>query len=269
MQFVDVTNDIAFRKIFGNETKKKALISFLNAVIVLPGNERVVDVAIADPFQLGIVDLGKNTILDVKAIDNNGNHYLVEMQVAKHDYFQKRILYYTAQSYVGQIGKGEDYKALKPVYFIGILKFGLSQNPDYRSKHKVLDVATHEHLIQDLEFNLIELPKFSKGMGQLDTILDQWTYFIKHAEDLTLIPENIVDEGLLEAFNEANKRNWTQKEYEDYDKASMKEGDDRNRLEYAKKEKALEIAKSLKQNGVPVDIIALSTGLAQEDIADL
>lgn len=36
MKFVDVPNDNAFRKIFGNENKKKSLVSFLNAVIDLP-----------------------------------------------------------------------------------------------------------------------------------------------------------------------------------------------------------------------------------------
>jgi PD-(D/E)XK nuclease family transposase len=38
MKFVDVTNDIAFRKIFGNENKTNSLISFLNAVLDLTGN---------------------------------------------------------------------------------------------------------------------------------------------------------------------------------------------------------------------------------------
>lgn len=33
MKFADVKNDIAFRKIFGNENKKEVLISFLNAVL--------------------------------------------------------------------------------------------------------------------------------------------------------------------------------------------------------------------------------------------
>jgi hypothetical protein len=35
MKFVDLKNDIAFRKIFGNENKKEILISFLNAVLKL------------------------------------------------------------------------------------------------------------------------------------------------------------------------------------------------------------------------------------------
>ena len=42
MQFADVKNDIAFRKIFGNETKKEILISFLNAVLTLEGEKQMV-----------------------------------------------------------------------------------------------------------------------------------------------------------------------------------------------------------------------------------
>jgi hypothetical protein len=35
MQFADVKNDIAFRKIFGNSAKNEILVSFLNAVLKL------------------------------------------------------------------------------------------------------------------------------------------------------------------------------------------------------------------------------------------
>ena len=35
MQFADIKNDIAFRKIFGNENKKEILISFLNPSVFL------------------------------------------------------------------------------------------------------------------------------------------------------------------------------------------------------------------------------------------
>jgi len=39
MKFVDIKNDIAFRKIFGNENKKEILIYFLNAVLGLTGDK--------------------------------------------------------------------------------------------------------------------------------------------------------------------------------------------------------------------------------------
>ena len=142
MKFVDITNDIAFRKIFGNETKKKSLISFLNAVISLPKNERIIDVEIANPYQLGKLSGGKSTIVDVKAKDENGNVFIVEMQIAEFDFFHKRILYYTSQSYVNQLDEGVKYKKLKPVYFIGILEFEIGQNTNYFSRHKVLSIWT-------------------------------------------------------------------------------------------------------------------------------
>src|SRR5215213_5429469 len=131
MKFVDVTNDIAFRKIFGNGNKKKSLISFLNAVIDLPQNNHVVDVEITNPYQLSKLSGGKSTIVDVKAKVQKGNIFIVEMQVAEVNFFHKRILYYTSQSYVGQIDKGVDYNKLKPVYFIGILEFEIGGNTNY------------------------------------------------------------------------------------------------------------------------------------------
>ena len=63
-----------------------------------------------------------------------------------------------------------------------------------------------------MEFNFIELPKFNKTIDQLETSIDQWTFFIKNAENLTLIPENVKDEGLKEAYTEANQQNWTKLE---------------------------------------------------------
>ncbi len=93
MKFVDVTNDIAFRKIFGNENKKISLISFLNAVINLPNGNVITDVDILNPYQLPKLADGKSTILDVKARDKQGNTFIVEMQIAESEYFHKRVLY--------------------------------------------------------------------------------------------------------------------------------------------------------------------------------
>jgi len=118
------------------------------------------------------------------------------MQVAEANFFEKRILYYTSQSYVRQIVKGEDYQKLNPAYFIGILEFTVSKNPNYISCHKVVDVETGEHIIRDIEFNFIELPKFNKEIADVTTDIDQWIYFIKNAEYLNVVPANLNDIGL-------------------------------------------------------------------------
>ena len=273
MKFVDITNDIAFRKIFGNDSKKKSLISFLNAVIDLPKNVQIIDVEITNPYQLGKLSGGKSTIVDVKAKDEKGNIFIVEMQVAEFDFFHKRILYYTSQSYVSQIDKGVQYDKLRPVYFIGILEFEIGQNPNYFSRHKVLDVETKEQIIQDVEFNFIELPKFDKTIDQLETSIDQWTYFIKNAENLTLMPESVKDEGLKEAYTEANQQNWTKEELEDYQRASIKERDEIGRIEFAEKrgekQKANLMGKVMKDNNEPIEKIIKYTGLTIDQIERL
>ena len=78
MQFADIKNDIAFRKIFGwaalrNENKKEILISFLNAVLKLEGSNKITWVALLNPYQLPIVIGAKSTILDVRARDKSGS----------------------------------------------------------------------------------------------------------------------------------------------------------------------------------------------------
>lgn len=81
MQFADIKTDIAFLKIFGNETKTEILISFLNAVLKLEGIKKMTWVEILNPYQIPIVLGAKSTILDVKAKNAAGNEYIIEMQV--------------------------------------------------------------------------------------------------------------------------------------------------------------------------------------------
>ena len=133
MQFADIKNDIAFRKIFGNETKKEILLSFLNAVLKLEGNKKITWVEILNPYQLPIILGAKSTILDVKAKDKAGNEYIVEMQVTDKIGFAKRVVYYSAKSYSAQLNVGEDYYQLKPTIFIGILNFTFLESENYLS----------------------------------------------------------------------------------------------------------------------------------------
>ena len=273
MKFVDIKNDIAFRKIFGNENRKEVLISFLNAVLLLQENHKIVTVDILTPYQLPDIKGGKVTIVDVKAKDQNDKTYIIEMQVAEVEGFDKRVLYYASKSYSAQIERGDQYQKLNPTYFIGILDFEVTQNKNYISRHKIIDVETNESYIKDIEFNFIELPKFKKSVNELESVIDQWVYFIKNAESLEVIPENLNDEGLKLAYEDADKHNWTKAELEAYDYVLMREQDDRGRLSFAiKKEKEqnkIEFAKKLIQDNQSTSKIVEYTGLTAEQVEKL
>jgi predicted transposase/invertase (TIGR01784 family) len=233
MKFVDVKNDVAFRKIFGNDNRKETLISFLNAVLDFQGDQRVTMVTIVNPYQLPSLKGGKVTIIDVKATDQKGNSFIVEMQVADEKDFDKRVLYYASKSYTNQIRRSDQYKKLKPVYFIGILDFDTTQNPHFISRSRIVDIETGEQTIKGVEFNYVELRKFNKKLSELTTLTEKWVYFIKNAENLDVLPDDLDDAGLRSAYEEANVQTWSQKELDAYDYAFMREAQERSRLEMA------------------------------------
>ena len=233
MKFADVKNDIAFRKVFGNENRKESLISLLNAVLDFHGDQRIMEVTILNPYQLPKLKGGKVTIIDVKATDQLGRTYIIEMQVGDIDGFAKRVLFYSSKSYSDQIKRADFYRKLRPVIFIGILDFEYTENKNYISRSQIRDVETGEQTIKDMEFNFIELPKFNKELQNLKTLIEKWVYFIKNAENIEVIPDNINDEGLKSAYEEANVQTWTQEELDAYDYAFMREEDERARLDKA------------------------------------
>jgi len=224
MKFVDVKNDIAFRKIFGNEKKTKIIISFLNAILKLEGDNRIKGVSIVNPFQLPRIAGEKASIIDVRAIDLKNRQFVIEMQIAETNGFDKRVQYYSCRDYSMQIDKGEDYPKLKPTYFIGILDFNYFDSKNYLSHHLILDNETYEHKLKDIQFTFIELNKFTKEIDDLETLVEKWVFFIKKSDELKVIPENIDDEGLLAAYYDADKHSWTKEELRAYDNASIAEG---------------------------------------------
>ncbi len=285
MKFADIKNDVAFHKIFGSEDRKESLISFLNATLQFEGEQRIKEVAIVNPYQLPKLKSGKATIVDVKATDQSGRSYIVEMQVADKDGFGKRVLYYFAKAYSNQIKRGDQYRKLKPVYFIGILNFDYTQGKNYISRSQVVDVETGEQTFKDVEFTLIELPKFKKKLNKLQNLFEKWVYFIKNAENMTFIPDDVQDEGLKSAYENANQYTWSKEELDAYDAIYIREEDERARLDKAvskameegeakgkiegKIEGKTEIAQNAILEGASDEFIAKITGLSFGEIKAL
>lgn len=269
MKFVDVTNDIAFRKIFGNENKTEILISFLNAILKFEGKKRIIEAEIANPYQFPRIAGEKASIIDVRAKDGRGRQYIVEMQVAAAKGFSQRVQYYAARDYSMQIDSGEKYFLLKPTFFIGILDFKHFKTNQYLSNHATLDEETYENELDDIKYTFIELPKFTLKVDELKTLVEKWVFFIKEAENLDLIPENVDDEGLKEAYKDADKYSWTKEELKAYDNAFIAEQDERGRIEFAKEEQRNEDVLGLYENEVPLSIIAKSLKLTEEQVTEI
>lgn len=293
MKFADPRNDVAFKKIFGDENKKEILISFLNNLLNFAGtNKEIIDLSIADPYQVPKLKQLKQTILDIKAVDKRNIHYIIEMQVIHTAAFEKRVLYYVSKAYYQQLDKADDYPKLNQVIFLGFLDFVLfKESPDYTTRHLILEENTNGHYFKDFELNFVELPKFKKRLEEMQDLKDKWIYFVKNASDMTIIPKEMQEpREIREAFEAANRLTWSKEELDAYDDKGIFIQDERGRIEFArgeareegrivgreegiaigkedgKKEKALEIAKTLLRKGIPIDFIVEATGLAKEEI---
>ncbi len=277
MKFADIKNDIAFRKIFGNDKKTEILISFLNAVMHLEGDNRIKAITIANPFQLPILPNMKTSIIDVKARDFKGNTFIIEMQVADIIGMDKRLLYYTSKEYSQQIVNGEKYTELNPVIFIGIFDFDFTEGTEYLSHHAICNVETKERVIKDMDFYFIELTKFKKLAKDLIDITDKWIYFIKEAENLDVIPSDLNDNGLKEAYQDANQNTWSKEELDAYNYSGMRDQDYRGGLEKSLQkgiekgveQKENEAVIGFYENGVPVSIIAKSLKITEDRAAEI
>ncbi|MBF0097391.1 MAG: Rpn family recombination-promoting nuclease/putative transposase [Magnetococcales bacterium] len=250
MRFIDPRIDFAFKKIFGSESAKEVLVSFLESLLGLEGERCIAELTILDPFLAPKIRELKYSILDVKCRDRRGVTYIVEMQVQKVAAFLKRIQYNAAKAYAHQIERGEDYPKLNQVITITITDFVLfSGFAHCVSRHESRETLTGHSYLQDILHFFVELPKFTKPLEALDDILDRWIYFIKYAGSLQDVPEKLNAAPFRHAFEMARVANMTAEELEMYDKAGIAIADAQGAVELARAEALREGAHIGEQKG--------------------
>jgi predicted transposase/invertase (TIGR01784 family) len=284
-KFLDPKNDIAFKKIFGTKKNKDILIHFLNDMIVFKEGKPIVDVTFLKTIQDPEAMAKKTSIVDILCEDQDKNSYVVEMQVAQHQGFEKRAQYYAAKAYTSQMERGGTYENLKEVIFIAIANFTMfPDKASYKSDHVIFDRENQQQDLKDFSFTFLELEKFTKTKNQLNTMIDKWAYYFKHAEDtsegdLHKIFEN--DLIILKAYEELDRFHWNDDELRAYDAVIKHEMDyqasldfkfEKGREEGIEKgigEGKIEVAKALLQSGQTIEFVSQMTGLDEKTLTAL
>jgi hypothetical protein len=108
--------------------------------------------------------------LDIKAVDEKGQHYNIELQVQPEEFYIPRSLYYVSGLYFKQLNKGEGYDCLRRTIGISILDFELfkGQPGHLQSVFRLKDTQ------RAVEFtDILELMKLPKPLN-LETPLLRW-----------------------------------------------------------------------------------------------
>lgn len=223
--------------------------------------------------------------VDILVKNSKGELVVVEIQNQnEYDYFH-RMAYGTSKVMTEYISVGAPYKDLKKVYSVNIVYFDLGQGEDYIYYGRTDFVGIHKKDKLKLSDKQLEIlgktepyeifPEYYViKVNQFNDIatstLDEWIYYLKNNE----IKDEFTAQGIGRAKELLSLDNLSEEELIRYKKyqeelrysASMAwtmKVDEEDRI---RKNEKKQIAKDMKKDGMPLEIIKKYTGLTEEEI---
>ena len=233
----------------------------------------------------------KHNRVDMLVENGKGELIIIEVQNSQeYDYFH-RILFGASKAVTEYIKEGEPYASVKKVISVTIAYFDLGQGKDYVyhgttsfkgiHKHDILNLSAKQKELYEKEnvheiFPEYWLIKVSKFRNRIMDKLDEWIYFLKNGE----VQEGFSAKGLSEAKEKLDEMKMSDAEREAYqrylkklrDIASeqhTKIADAEELIKETAKKRSIEIAKKMKEKGMPHTVIAELTGLTEKEIDSL
>lgn len=213
------TVDICFKNLMENKQVRQG---FIAALLKIKPEEIKETFLLPSALSQDYAD-DKLGILDVRVSLENGTQMDMEMQVAYFAYWDARILFYLSKMFSSQLKSGEPYKKLKKCIHVSILDFiYFEKDKECCRTISFCDEKTAERYTDLLEIQILELKKIPKEEQNEEGII-RWMRFLggRNREELAYMAKT--DKYLGEA-------------YEALEKLSA---DERARLEYEAREKAL------------------------------
>ena len=190
--YLDPKNDLTFKRVFGEHIH--LCMSLLNSMMPFDEAHRIVSLEYLPAELTPEIPEKRNSIVDVRCIDNTGRQFLVEMQMFWTDSFTSRVLFNASKAYIRQLRKGQEYKLLQPVYALGFVnEIYAPSSSDYYHHYQVVNIKDTEEQIKGLEFVFIELPKFKPGNRVEKKLHELWMRFLTEVRENTrTVPEELV-----------------------------------------------------------------------------
>lgn len=192
---ISYRNDIVFKKTLGdNDQDSKTALKFLLSAIIKKSFQ---DVEVINSEMLGKFILSKKNYLDIRATDENGDIYQIEMQQKYLDEFQlKRLQQYAYRSVANGLKAGQKYTNIKHIYQIVFTteKFNGKLLTEYRQREE--DGKEMKHNL--VTFFIISLPYIEEIIKEKRELSD--------LEVLSYVYQKEVDDAIIEVANQRQKK---------------------------------------------------------------
>ncbi|MBL0709888.1 MAG: Rpn family recombination-promoting nuclease/putative transposase [Colwellia sp.] len=206
--------DCVFKQLLGAKESTERLIDFLTSI--LSPKIPIASVEILNPYNEKEFIGDKLSVVDIKATDNNGVIYQIELQLCSHQFLSPRIIYNWSNIYQGQLKQGESYRKLKPVISIWLIVGKLfKETTNHHHCFTLYDQKNNYPLSDHCAIHVIELAKWHKS-GAL-THEDSWLYFFKNAKSWNKLPSELNNPIMRSAMNTLKEFSEKEREYHLYE----------------------------------------------------
>ena len=271
-------NDFFIRYFFGLEGHEDLLLSFINAIMIDSNFATFVSVEIINPFNLSEKANNKESIVDLKAVTEDGIIVIIEIQTYSTKNFFERTLYYWSKNYSNILKKGEDYPELKPVISINLIDDILFDKTDKRMHtcYLLKEKNSNKILTDHIQLHYIEIPKFNND-ANITTELKNWILFLKSnkEEDMSqLLKEDTIFEKAMKKYNYFTDNEDLLNEYDRREaylvyQASLMRGATKDGFEAGRHAEQISMATAMKKDGADINLISKYTGLTIDEIKKL
>ena len=278
-----LTSDYVFKRIFAREENNSMLKDFLEAIL----NIHIDKVEVKNPELTPNMADEKLGILDLKLDIDNERVVDVEMQVSNEHNIKERSSTYLSKLAAEQLKAKQNYKELKKIITINILKYNYLKRNAYHSiaRMKYEDTKPIEFVdmgynkeekeaTNTFEMHFIELPKFKQKNPDCNTKLEQWLWLIDGSKEEKVemsAKENKEIDKTVKELNKLSKdpdevakyeeREWSIMRYN----VEMKTNRELGEKEGEKKTKE-KIVKALKNMNLSIEQIAQAVELTKKEV---
>lgn len=213
------TVDFCFKELMNNEKVRRGFI----AALLRTDPEKIRKTTLLPTELRREYADDKLGILDVRVLLENGTQIDMEMQVAYFENWDARAVFYLSKIFSDQLKKGEPYENLKQCIHVSILDFIHFKNDDECCrKISFCDEVTGEKYTDLMQIQVLELKKLAAKSEHEENIIS-WMRFLsgKSREEFEVMAKS--DEYMEEAYDALKKLS----------------ADDRAKLEYEAREKAI------------------------------
>ena len=273
--FIPIISDYGFKATFGNEANTLFLRRALQALI--KSDILIKEVKFDKNTFEGITQDGRSGIFDLACTDEDGNHFIVEMQYGDAPNFVQRMKFYSLHKFNAMVKKGKfDYSILEKIYCVGILANNINPHEHF---HNVSNIRNEQGELMDdqMTFVTVELDKFILQDVDCQTDLQKLIYTMKTIHTVTQptqFPQFWNEEWLKIAIDELDSRKMTPDEKASLEiliarNAESVKAESRKIAEAKKQEKESFVISLLQQTDFDTNKIATLVGVSVDFVLSI